>query len=151
MDIIRKMTVADVDGVCAIELECFTSEAWPREDFEALCGDFGEVYTALVYLCGGEVKGYIAGSSVLGELEIFSVAVDVSFRRRGVAKALIAELERLEAPETAYLEVRESNAPARSLYASLGFKEYGRRQSYYSSPEEDAVLMKKEYNGSGEL
>ena len=145
MDIIRKMTAADVDGVSAIERECFTSEAWPREDFEALCGEDGEVIASLVYVADGKVGGYISGSSICGELEIYSVAVAPALRRRGIAKALIRELERLSSPETAYLEVRESNAPARSLYASLGFKEYGRRRGYYSAPEEDAILMRKDY------
>ena len=39
-----------------------------------------------------------------------------------------------------YLEVRASNAPAIALYTSLGFKEYGVRKNYYTSPREDAAL-----------
>ena len=34
------------------------------------------------------------------------------------------------------LEVRESNAPARSLYGKLGFSEAGRRRGFYSEPRE---------------
>lgn len=145
MGIIRKMTEEDIDGVCEIENACFTAEAWPREDFEALvCEDSG-ISTSLVYIADGKVGGYISGSHICDELEIYSVAVAPSLRRQGIAKALIGELERLENPKAAFLEVRESNIPARKLYQSIGFREYGIRRGYYSRPEEDAVTMKKEY------
>jgi len=43
------------------------------------------------------------------------------------------------------LEVRLSNAPARALYASLGFSETGYRKQYYAPNAagicEDAVLL----------
>ncbi|MCD7873034.1 MAG: hypothetical protein LUG21_07050 [Clostridiales bacterium] len=43
-----------------------------------------------------------------------------------------------------FLDVRESNIPAIKLYESLGFYDTGVRKNYYSSPTENAVLMKKE-------
>ena len=42
-----------------------------------------------------------------------------------------------------YLEVRESNTPARALYKSLGFEENGIRKNFYEHPVEHAVLMSK--------
>jgi ribosomal-protein-alanine N-acetyltransferase len=42
----------------------------------------------------------------------------------------------------ALLEVRESNAAARTLYARWGFTVAGRRKRYYSHPTEDALLMR---------
>jgi ribosomal-protein-alanine N-acetyltransferase len=41
-----------------------------------------------------------------------------------------------------YLEVRDSNAPARALYAGHGFKEVGRRKAYYRRPVEDAIVLR---------
>jgi ribosomal-protein-alanine N-acetyltransferase len=41
------------------------------------------------------------------------------------------------------LEVRPSNAAARSLYEKLGFKVLWVRQNYYSNPREDALIMGK--------
>ena len=38
------------------------------------------------------------------------------------------------------LEVRASNAAARSLYEDFGFEEDGVRPGFYDSPKEDAVL-----------
>ena len=42
-----------------------------------------------------------------------------------------------------YLEVRESNTPARTVYKSLGFEENGIRKNFYEHPVEHAVLMSK--------
>ena len=39
------------------------------------------------------------------------------------------------------LEVRESNAAARSLYAHFGFVKVGERKDFYTEPTENAVLM----------
>ena len=43
------------------------------------------------------------------------------------------------------LEVRESNAIAISLYKSCGFYEVGRIKQYYKHPNEDALILKKEF------
>ena len=42
------------------------------------------------------------------------------------------------------LEVRDSNAPAAALYASLGFAQIGLRKNYYQHPKEDARILRKE-------
>ena len=41
------------------------------------------------------------------------------------------------------LDVRCKNKAARALYEREGFTEDGIRKSFYSNPEEDAVLMSK--------
>lgn len=146
MDItVRKMSPADVDGVYEIEKSCFASEAWAKADFESLADCDDGIFTALVAESGGRVCGYICGSCVGGETEIGSVAVSGAFRRTGIAKKLISELERLTCPEKTFLEVRVSNVPARALYTSLGFEEIGIRRRYYDSPPEDAIVMEKIY------
>ena len=40
-----------------------------------------------------------------------------------------------------FLEVRQSNEAARSLYNSSEFEEIGKRRNYYSFPREDAIVM----------
>ena len=140
--IIRKMSPADVGAVYAIELDCFLSEAWARADFENLADG---VFCSLVADCEGTVCGYICGSCVEGEAEIGSIAVAKDYRRMGIARELMAELERITDPQKTYLEVRVSNAPARALYKSLGFEEIAIRRRYYDNPPEDAIVMEKLY------
>ena len=42
-----------------------------------------------------------------------------------------------------FLEVRESNIPAISLYEKFKFKKISIRKNFYSNPNENAVVMKK--------
>ncbi|MBS1767546.1 MAG: GNAT family N-acetyltransferase [Acidobacteria bacterium] len=80
-----------------------------------------------------------------GEAELLRVAVDPKRRGEGLAKALMAEAEadlaRLGIHEL-HLEVRVSNAAARTLYADCGWRESGLRKGYYRDGE-DAVLYAK--------
>ena len=92
----------------------------------------------------GAVVGYVGMLYVLDEGYISNVAVRPDYRRRGVAEALLAELEaRGRALMLSFLtlEVRESNAAAVALYEKRGYRVAGRRKNYYEKPTEDALLM----------
>ncbi len=91
------------------------------------------------------IVGYIVGRSVLDEAEILNLGVAVEARRRGIASALVRALLALFAERgvrSVFLEVRESNLPARALYQSFRFLEVGRRERYYHQPAEDAVVLR---------
>lgn len=94
----------------------------------------------------GEAAGYLFASLLPPEGEILRIATFPAFRRRGVGRALLSEFfRRAEAAgvDRLFLDVRESNLPARALYAAGGFCEYGRRSAYYRAPREDAILMER--------
>ncbi len=79
------------------------------------------------------------------EGEILNLAVAPDGRRRGLGHALVRRvLEGLTSrgAQAIYLEVRESNASARRLYAGHGFREVGRRKQYYRRPVEDAIVLR---------
>ncbi len=99
----------------------------------------------LAALSDGELAGYAVCRVVaVEEAEILRIAVSPRARRRGIGSALMrAMMDELRARgvKTVHLEVRESNGAARALYGSHGFRETGRRVSYYDAPPEDAVLM----------
>jgi ribosomal protein S18 acetylase RimI-like enzyme len=60
-------------------------------------------------------------------VNIHDVAVDARFRGRGIGRALFAEIEAIAAARGACkvtLEVLSGNAPARGLYAALGYGDY---------------------------
>ncbi len=94
----------------------------------------------------GTPVGYVGAYTVCRETDILTVAVDPAARRSGVGRQLMTALFAALAQESdaVFLEVRESNAAARALYASLGFAEIGVRRGYYKLPTEDAILYKKE-------
>jgi ribosomal-protein-alanine N-acetyltransferase len=93
----------------------------------------------------GGISGYVVALEAADEGEILNLAVAPTGRRNGVGRALVQQiLEVLTARgvRQIYLEVRESNAPARALYAAHGFKEAGRRKQYYRRPVEDAIVLR---------
>lgn len=102
---------------------------------------------------GGEgVAGYLVALDAADEGEILNLAVAPGGRRRGVGRALVQSvLTTLTARgiQQVYLEVRESNAAARALYAAHGFTEVGRRAGYYRRPVEDAIILRAAI-GAGE-
>ena len=92
-----------------------------------------------------EIVGYVIARGAADEGEILNLAVAPQFRRRGVGCGLgraILELLGSRGVTAVYLEVRASNAVARSLYEQLGFREVGRRENYYRRPVEDAILLR---------
>jgi ribosomal-protein-alanine N-acetyltransferase len=99
------------------------------------------------------LAGYIIAFSVGPDAELLNVAVDPNFRGRGLAgqmlDSVLVQLGGIGV-RTAFLEVRESNTAARALYGSRGFKEIGRRRNYYRRPVEDALVMRRLLNATGD-
>jgi ribosomal-protein-alanine acetyltransferase len=101
----------------------------------------------LAYDCRvATVNGTVTAFLVLrrtadGEHEILNLAVAPEFRRRGIARALLRNATQSQGGRL-FLEVRESNEPARNLYREVGFSETGVRRRYYSDPEESAIVMR---------
>ena len=92
---------------------------------------------------GEELVGFLAIQENLYELEVVQIAVRKEWQGRGIAGQL---LESLPQEKEVFLEVREGNTPARTLYQKQGFKEIGCRKGYYHAPTEDAIMMEREAN-----
>ncbi|MGY4499872.1 ribosomal protein S18 acetylase RimI-like enzyme [Bradyrhizobium sp. GM24.11] len=84
------------------------------------------------------------------EAEILSVAVDLSYRGRGLSRTLLmTHLGHLagRGVRTIFLEVEENNLPARRLYDRGGFVVVGRRERYYkqvNGEQLNALLMRRD-------
>ncbi len=140
---IEPMTLDMVPQVALLEQLCF-SQPWSQKALEEELSN--PLATWLVATDGGRLLGYAGMHRVLDEASVTNVAVDPAYRRKGVAKALLHELEdicRREGAAFLTLEVRASNQNAINLYRSLGFEEVGRRRHYYTHPTEDALLLTK--------
>ena len=81
---IRQAQPGDIPAIAALERACF-SDPWPADMIGRMLDNF------TVALEGEELAGYLALSSVLDEGNIDNVAVSPSFRRRGIADALVAD------------------------------------------------------------
>jgi len=95
-----------------------------------------------------QIGAFAMAQVAADEAEILSIGVAVPWQRLGVATRLLDGLKRAAVRAGArqmFLEVAESNAPARALYAKGGFTETGRRQGYYARSgggSEDALIMR---------
>lgn len=147
---IREVCEADIKAVAALEKICFT-DPWSEEMFSSLIkGHSGKCFAVFsdVKICAYAAVYVIAGDEQLrdGDTELANIAVSPEYRRRGIAKMLMDRVYAVAKENFCsdiFLEVRRSNLAAQSLYLSEGFIVYGERKNYYTSPREDAVLMKK--------
>ncbi len=136
---IRPAKLDDVPAIRALEQQAPSAAHWPAEEYERLVGS--EV--VLVAEEDGHVRGFVSAKAAADEWELENIVVASSFLRQGTADALLrAFLIRAGrvAATKIFLEVRESNRPARRLYEKHGFRETGRRPDYYHDPPEDAIL-----------
>ena len=138
------MTAALVPEIALLEQICFT-DPWSQA---ALRAELEEPTSAwLVAVEGKRPVGYIGLRVVQDEGEIVNLAVSPAWRKKGVAAALldtVLDFAAFQGVTKVWLEVRESNTPARKLYEKAGFAPVGVREKYYSAPVENAVMMMKE-------
>ena len=147
---IRDARAGDAGAIGALERQCF-ADPWPEEAVAAYING-GNCLMLCAEGEGGELLGYVGMQHVLDEGYIGNVCTAPQHRRRGVARALLAELEaRSRRLGLAFLtlEVRRSNAAAIGLYGKFGFKTVAARPNYYECPREDALIMTL-YLGDGQ-
>ena len=132
---------AQVPEIAEME-KCIFSDPWTEAQIASQLTGEGHIFLAATE--DGKLLGYISAMYVLDEGYVGNVAVRENCRGRGIGQALVEAMTvRAEALHLAFLtlEVRESNAPARRLYARCGYTDVGLRKNYYEKPRENAVLM----------
>ena len=139
---IRLLRESDLGRVMEIEFDSF-STPWRENTFRGLMRRADtDLFVAEE---GGRVMGYAACWTVIDQSELGNVAVARDARGRGLGGALVdavVERVRQRGARELFLEVRESNLGAQSVYLERGFTVVSRRRSYYSSPTEDALVMR---------
>ena len=140
---LRRATPLDIPELTAIEGACF-SQPWSEKAFgESMAQE------NTLFLCAeieGTVVSYIGLYLSFDEAEVTNIATLPSYRRKGIARALLKEAADtliLRGIVALHLDVRVSNEGAQALYRSMGFTVDGIRRGFYSMPREDAVLMTK--------
>ncbi len=165
--VIRRMTIEDIDEVCAMEEEAF-SMPWHKESFVDMINNRDALYfVAEDRTSKNEEKtasdnhglnngandsksdrGVICGAAgvlaVLGEGNICNIVVRRDYRDRGIGRRLVESMIKTGKEEYGIkdftLEVRVSNKAAIGLYESLGFVCEGIRPRFYEKPTEDACI-----------
>jgi [ribosomal protein S18]-alanine N-acetyltransferase len=132
--IIRAATEQDLPAIARIQSAAPEASQWDPGDYLAL--------DCRVAVHEGSVAGFVVARPVAeAEWEILNLAVAPDARRRGIGRQLLGDILACHRGEF-FLEVRESNATARSFYERLGFQMVTKRLRYYANPEESAIVMK---------
>lgn len=161
--VLREMTRDDVSAVQRIESAAY-EDAWPSRLFEQeLSNGFAQYlvaveestdpppagpFTALRRaMFGGtheRIVGFMGVWFMVDQLHLVTIAVDPSRQHRGIGTRLLLECFAIaiEAElNEIVLEVRESNARARTMYEGFGFRKAGELKDYYKDNHETAVVM----------
>ena len=99
---------------------------------------------------GRKIVGFVIAQIAADEAEILSIGVAADAQRQGIGRKLVDGTIRAAARAEArrlFLDVAESNAAARALYAACGFEPAGHRKAYYTLPDgsrEDAFLLARD-------
>lgn len=139
---IRRAGIDDVPFLFAIAKDNL-GEGYSREGFVS---SLKNEHT-FILLCEDETEpfGYCVFAFAADEAELTQIAVKSDKRRLGAGRKLLEEgILHLKDRDVAtlYLEVRESNLPAISMYNSFGMTEVGKRQGFYNNPREDALILR---------
>ncbi|MEM3770147.1 MAG: ribosomal protein S18-alanine N-acetyltransferase [Candidatus Bathyarchaeia archaeon] len=135
-----------MDRLFEIEMECFRSEAFTKQQIAQLLTNQNCV--SLIAKENSKIIGFTIGmiyveDSVLTG-HVLTIDVSPSHRRKGVGIKLLEELEKIfraKQVKVCRLEVREDNIAALSLYQKLSYKKAEKLRHYYGDAH--GILLEK--------
>ena len=145
---VERAKVRDIDSLYRIEKECFTYEAFTKEQMVTMLKSPNVI--GFVAKIDGEIAGFTIGAienfggAKVGH--IYTIDVALKHRRIGVGQRLLDGLEQAflkNGATTSCLEVRVDNKAARELYHTQGYTELESIRNYYSSGVHGIRLVKK--------
>ncbi len=145
---IRRLRAEDAPELVSIVAAAPGAAEWSVESYEKFSRS-GECLS-FVHESEGQITGFILGRRIGEEAEVLNLAVRPEKRKKGIGGTLLqATSEELckGGVTRIYLEVRESNAHAKSFYQKQGFAVTGVRPNYYRAPDEAAMVMEKKLTG----
>jgi ribosomal-protein-alanine N-acetyltransferase len=140
---VRRYQPGDGEAVFEICRQSPLAAQWSKESYDQAHSS-GQI--VLIAELDGQICGFLVARIIGDDAEILNMAVDPSHRRNGIGSALLtAAISAAQAQnaQNIYLEVRESNSAGIAFYRRHNFEKTTQRRGYYSSPTENAVVMKK--------
>lgn len=142
----RKATIKDLDALFALDVISFEKGKWTKKAIENELTE-NPLNVNLVEEDDGKIVGWLDFMITFNSATVMTLCVHPEHRRKGIAKALLREAERICAEQEEHvdwitLEVREGNKGAIALYEGLGYLRVNKKVAYYEDGE-DAVYMVK--------
>ncbi len=141
---IRPAQRTDLDALCQLELDCFSSDRLSRRSFSHL---LRSEHADLLIAAANGAAGYalLLYRSGTNLARLYSIAVAPDSRGRGLSKQLLEACEqRARERDCGFLrlEVSTANARAIGLYERSGYHRFGQIRAYYEDGS-DAWRMEK--------
>ncbi|MEM1553833.1 MAG: ribosomal protein S18-alanine N-acetyltransferase [Thermoproteota archaeon] len=153
--VIEEATEKDLEAIIDIEKSSFPEYPYSIEIFKTLLKEYGRYF--LVSKIKGRVIGYACGRIFREKFgEIISIAVAPDFRRRGIGRRLMLELEsrfKNDSIKFTRLEVSVKNDVAIKFYESLGYEIFKLTKNYYPDGSDAFTMIKflEEHEGLSDL
>jgi ribosomal-protein-alanine N-acetyltransferase len=145
----RQAIALDIPVLAGYEKELFPYSPWSTAQFKEEFAGMPRTRYMSVAEADNKIIGYcgvfLPAPGI--EADILTVAVLPEFRRQGIAKEFMRQIEAwsLENGASAMmLEVEQSNESAIELYKALGYMKISVRMDYYG-PGKDAFVMRKDF------
>jgi ribosomal-protein-alanine N-acetyltransferase len=138
----------DIPTLVVLDKEYFPYSPWNVAQFKEEFAGIPATRFFELAVSENEIVGY-AGVFAPGDgavADVLTVTVINGFRRQGIAKKLISDIEsycQTKGSSAIMLEVAVDNTGAISLYENLGYVQISTRNNYYGSGK-DALVMQKE-------
>ena len=144
--LMRPLALSDLNELYQLDMRCFIDgEAYERETFRFLLNN-PKAISRQIRSDYEEMAAF--GIGVIGENgigHITTVGVAPEYRRRGLARLILHEIERSFAARsvaTIRLEVRINNQAAQQLYEQIGYVIIQRMGKYYSNGDDGYLMVK---------
>jgi ribosomal-protein-alanine N-acetyltransferase len=143
---LRQLLLSDLNELWQLDMRCFVDgEAYERETFryllsnpDAIARQIRSEYDEMSAFAIGVIEQDGVG-------HITTVGVAPEYRRRGLARLILQEIERsfsVRGVTTVRLEVRTLNVAAQKLYENLGYVTVQRMNQYYSNGDDGYLMVK---------
>lgn len=144
---IEEMTIEHLDDVVAIERAVFLNP-WTYDMYKAeVLKDYSHHY---VVMSDGKVIAFFGFFNTdIHEAEVTNIAVSPDYQGNGLGNKIITYMLN-KAKEMnihkIFLETRDGNFRARSLYEKFGFSLINKRKKYYDGVEDACIYMWEDNN-----
>jgi ribosomal-protein-alanine N-acetyltransferase len=145
----RQPIALDIPVLVGFEKELFPYSPWSASQFKEEFSGIPRTRFMSVAESDNRIIGYcgvfLPAPGV--EADILTVAVTPQFRRQGIAREFMRQIEQWSQDRGAsamMLEVAHSNESAIELYRVLGYMKISVRMDYYG-PGQDAFVMRKDF------
>ncbi len=142
----RPLSLSDLNELYQLDMRCFMDgEAYERETFRFLLNN-PRAIARQIRSDYDEMAAF--GIGVIEENgigHITTVGVAPEYRRRGLARLILHEIERsfsARSVSTIRLEVRINNQAAQQLYEQIGYVIIQRMGKYYSNSDDGYLMVK---------